>query len=121
MTLFIYLSVFLFLLSVFIIIQSIYVLLDKIFFTEWFIKQHELEEKLILEQIDKQNDEENKKWIEAEKIGIAQWTKLQEEKEKLKQKRLEQEAKINLVSLGYYVLFKISVNSRSCLGFAVCC
>ncbi|KAJ8729526.1 hypothetical protein PYW08_001107 [Mythimna loreyi] len=69
---------------------------DKIFFTDWYIKQQELEEKLLLEQINKQNDEENEKWIQAEKIAIDQWKKLQEEKERLKQKRLEQEAKLKL-------------------------
>lgn len=74
-------------------------ILDKIFSTEWYIKQQEIEEELIIEQINKHNDEENEKWIQAEKIAIAQWKKLQEEKERLKQKRLEQEAKLKLVRL----------------------
>ncbi|KAH9645172.1 hypothetical protein HF086_005717 [Spodoptera exigua] len=69
---------------------------DKIFSTDWYIRQQEIEEQLILEQINKQNEEENKKWIEAEKIAIAQWKRLQEEKERVIQRRLEQEAKMKL-------------------------
>lgn len=68
---------------------------------------------MILEQINRQNEEENEKWIQAEKIAKAQWEKLQEEKEKLKQKRLEQEAKIKLVRKNllkmYPFIFKKSV------------
>ena len=60
---------------------------------------------MILEQISKQNEEENEKWIQAEEITIAQWNKLQEERERLKSKRLEQEAKLKLVRLHYcYIL-----------------
>ncbi|KAJ8726258.1 hypothetical protein PYW07_000956 [Mythimna separata] len=69
---------------------------DQIFCTDWYIKQQELEEKMIHEQINKQNDEENEKWIQAEKIVMEQWKKLQEEKERLKQKCLEQEAKLKV-------------------------
>lgn len=56
----------------------------------------------MLEQIQKSNEEENEKWIKAEKMAIAQWNKLQEEKEKMLQKRLEQEAKLKLVK-NYYI------------------
>lgn len=71
---------------------------DKFFSTEWYIKQQEIEEQLLLEQINKQNEEENAKWIEAEKIAIAQWKRLQEEKQRAIQLRAEQEAKMRLVS-----------------------
>lgn len=69
---------------------------DKFFSTEWYIKQQEIEEQLLLEQINKQNEEENAKWIEAEKIAIAQWKRLQEEKQRAIQLRAEQEAKMRL-------------------------
>ncbi|XP_022821130.1 U2 small nuclear ribonucleoprotein auxiliary factor 35 kDa subunit-related protein 2 [Spodoptera litura] len=69
---------------------------EKFFSTEWYIKQQEIEEQLILEQINKQNEEENEKWIKAEKIAIAQWKRLQEAKERATQKQLEQEAKMRL-------------------------
>ncbi|CAB3249868.1 unnamed protein product [Arctia plantaginis] len=63
---------------------------------ESFLKEQELMETLMLEQIKKSNKEENDKWIQAEKINIEQWNKLQEEREKLHQKHLEQVAKIKL-------------------------
>lgn len=69
------------------------------------MQEQELVIKLELEQIAKQNDEENAKWIEAEEIATAQWKKLQEEKERLKQKRLEEEAKLKLVRF-YFFSFK---------------
>lgn len=54
-------------------------------------------ENLLLEQIEKSNKEENDKWIQAEKNNIEQWNKLQEERERVHQKHLEQVAKIKMV------------------------
>ncbi|XP_026757184.2 U2 small nuclear ribonucleoprotein auxiliary factor 35 kDa subunit-related protein 2 isoform X2 [Galleria mellonella] len=48
------------------------------------------------EQIEKQNAEENKKWLEAEKKALEKWKQLQEKKEIMLQKQLEQEIKLKL-------------------------
>lgn len=84
---------------------------DKFFSTEWYIKQQEIEEQLLLEQINKQNEEENAKWIEAEKIAIAQWKRLQEEKQRAIQLRAEQEAKMRLVSTIFLLIRNTSLKT----------
>ncbi|PZC78852.1 hypothetical protein B5X24_HaOG217179 [Helicoverpa armigera] len=64
--------------------------------TDFYMKQQELELELLLEQITKQNEEENEKWMRAELIANTRWKRLLEERERHKQKRLEQEAKLKL-------------------------
>lgn len=67
-------------------------------------------ENLLLEQIEKSNKEENDKWIQAEKNNIEQWNKLQEERERLHQKHLEQVAKIKMVM--YWKNFLLVLTSK---------
>nr|XP_021189250.2 U2 small nuclear ribonucleoprotein auxiliary factor 35 kDa subunit-related protein 2 [Helicoverpa armigera] len=69
---------------------------DKVMLSDFYMKQQELELELLLEQITKQNEEENEKWMRAELIANTRWKKLLEERERHKQKRLEQEAKLKL-------------------------
>lgn len=55
-------------------------------------------EKYELEQIEIHNKEENEKWITAEVIAIEKYKKIEEDKEKQRQSRLEIELKIQHVS-----------------------
>ncbi|XP_011568933.3 U2 small nuclear ribonucleoprotein auxiliary factor 35 kDa subunit-related protein 2 [Plutella xylostella] len=47
-----------------------------------------------LEQIEKKNMEEHKKWMRAEEVSLAKWNKLQENMRRAHQLQIEKEAKI---------------------------
>lgn len=51
-----------------------------------------------IENIERQNNEENEKWLQAEQLAIEQWNKLQESLKMLQQEKLAQEARLKLVS-----------------------
>ncbi|XP_045764596.1 U2 small nuclear ribonucleoprotein auxiliary factor 35 kDa subunit-related protein 2 [Maniola jurtina] len=60
-----------------------------------------LEEQKALElherkEIEKQNNIENEKWLQAEVIAMEQWNKLQMKREILRQKQIEQQTKLKL-------------------------
>lgn len=65
-------------------------------YANW-LKQHEELETFEIEQIKKNNEEEQQKWLHAEMIAMEQWRRLQEQKEVLRQQRLEQEDRLKMV------------------------
>ncbi|XP_026738263.1 U2 small nuclear ribonucleoprotein auxiliary factor 35 kDa subunit-related protein 2 [Trichoplusia ni] len=69
---------------------------DKLLYTENYMQEQNLLEDLLIEQINKQNEEENRKWVEAELVATTQWLKLQQYKARLQQEKLEKQAKIKL-------------------------
>ncbi|XP_075992137.1 U2 small nuclear ribonucleoprotein auxiliary factor 35 kDa subunit-related protein 2-like isoform X2 [Anticarsia gemmatalis] len=69
---------------------------EQLYNDENFIKEQELIEKLMIEQIEKSNKEENEKWVLAERVSLIQWLKLQREKERMLQQHLEEEARRKL-------------------------
>ncbi|KAL4715203.1 hypothetical protein ACJJTC_012250 [Scirpophaga incertulas] len=64
-------------------------------YKEWQKEQKILEE-MEYQQIEKANEEEHNKWVKAEAIAIQQWAILQEQKKKLFQEYVEQEAKLKM-------------------------
>lgn len=70
-------------------------------------------EELLIEQITKQNEVENRKWVEAELVATTQWLKLQQYRAKLKQAKLEQEAKLKLVCYRTFY-YKVLDNNNIC-------
>lgn len=58
-------------------------------------------EELQYEQIELTNKIENEKWLEAEKLAIEKWNKLQQRTILMLEQKLEQEAKLKLVCIQY--------------------
>ncbi|CAH0603242.1 unnamed protein product [Chrysodeixis includens] len=69
---------------------------DKLLHSKEYLQEQDLEEELLIEQINNQNEEENRKWVEAELVAATQWLKLKQYKAKLQQEKLEKEAKLKL-------------------------
>lgn len=68
---------------------------------EKWCKDQESLELFELEQIEKSNQEENDKWLKAEQVALEQWKKIQLKNELLRQEKLQQQAKLKLVSTYY--------------------
>lgn len=66
-------------------------------YEEWH-KTQEAIEQFEIEQIEIANKIENDKWFKAEQESIEQWRELQTKNELLLQKKLQQQAKLKLVS-----------------------
>lgn len=81
------------------------------------MQEQNLLEELLIEQINKQNEEENRKWVEAELVATTQWLKLQQYKARLQQEKLEKQAKLKLVSILISLLqmwyIPISIDEKS--------
>ncbi|XP_023954722.2 U2 small nuclear ribonucleoprotein auxiliary factor 35 kDa subunit-related protein 2 [Bicyclus anynana] len=60
------------------------------------LKEQELLELYEIEEIEKQNNIENEKWLQAEVIAMEQWKKIVMKREMLRQKHIEQQAKLKL-------------------------
>lgn len=51
-----------------------------------------------IEEIEKQNDIENEKWLQAEAVAMEKWKKILMKRDMLRKKEIEQQAKLKLVS-----------------------
>lgn len=51
-----------------------------------------------IEEIEKQNDIENEKWLQAEAIAMEKWKKILMKRDMLRKMEIEQQAKLKLVS-----------------------
>lgn len=72
-------------------------------YANWQKEQDEIE-RFEIEQIERSNEKEQQKWLHAEMIAMEQWQRLQEKNELLRQQRLEQEAKLKMVTVELVVV-----------------
>lgn len=56
-----------------------------------------------IEEIEKQNDIENEKWLQAEAIAMEKWKKILMKRDMLRQKEIEQQAKLKLVGFKTFL------------------
>lgn len=66
-------------------------------FKKWLKDQEDLEN-FKLEEIQRQNIIENEKWLNADRIAVAHWKKIQEKLELSRLKNLEEEIRIQMVN-----------------------
>lgn len=56
-----------------------------------------------IEEIEKQNDIENEKWLQAEAVAMEKWKKILMKRDMLRKKEIEQQAKLKLVSFKTFL------------------